>query len=108
MRGETFSFDTSAGYVLSLAYLVIFGSILAFGAYLTLLGRIGAHRAGYAVVMFPVVALVLSVIFEDMVVTGYTVAGISLVIVGNLLVLRRRRVGNRERHLRPARARASG
>jgi hypothetical protein len=44
-------------------YLAIFGLVVAFGAYLTLPGRISAHRAGYATVMFPVVALMLSKIF---------------------------------------------
>ena len=43
--GHTFAFDFSTGYVVSLAYLTVFGSIIAFGAYLTLLGRIGAHKA---------------------------------------------------------------
>ena len=87
IQGQTFNFDWSAGYVLSLAYLVVFGSIVAFGAYLTLLGRIGAHKAGYAVVMFPVVALVLSVLFEGLAITANIVVGIALVIAGNLLVL---------------------
>lgn len=63
--GHPFTFVASPGYVISLAYLSIFGSIIAFGAYLTLLGRIGAHKAGYAMVMFPVVALILSMLFED-------------------------------------------
>ena len=88
-QGRSFNFDWSAGYVLSLAYLVVFGSIVAFGAYLTLLGRIGAHKAGYAVVMFPVVALGLSVLFEGLTITPNVAVGIGLVILGNLLVLHR-------------------
>ena len=89
VQGRTFDFDTSAGYLLSLTYLTVFGSIVAFGAYLTLLGRIGAHKAGYAVVMFPVVALVLSVLFEGLAITANIVVGVMLVIVGNLFVLHR-------------------
>ncbi|NQV86782.1 MAG: EamA family transporter, partial [Woeseiaceae bacterium] len=58
INGQQFSFEWSYAYMGSLAYLTVFGSIIAFGAYLTLLGRIGAHRAGYAMVMFPVVALI--------------------------------------------------
>ena len=46
IQGQAFTFDWSIGYVVSLAYLSVFGSIVAFGAYLTLLGRIGAHKAG--------------------------------------------------------------
>ncbi|MEE8539191.1 MAG: EamA family transporter, partial [Woeseiaceae bacterium] len=75
-QGQEFSFDWSLTYVSSLLYLIIFGSIIAFGAYLTLLGRIGAHKAGYAVVMFPVVALAVSVFFEGLQITANIVVGV--------------------------------
>jgi len=87
-EGYAFTFDWSAGYVTSLAYLAVFGSIIAFGAYLTLLGRIGAHKAGYAMVMFPVVALILSVLFEGLQINPTVVLGTLLVLAGNLFVLR--------------------
>lgn len=87
LQGLTFNFDWSSAYVVSLAYLTVCGSILAFGAYLTLLGRIGAHKAGYAVVMFPVVAVVISALFEGLVLSANIVIGIALVISGNLLIL---------------------
>ncbi|MGH8167147.1 MAG: DMT family transporter [Woeseiaceae bacterium] len=90
-QGHAFNFDSSVGYVVSLGYLAVFGSVIAFGAYLTLLGRIGAHKAGYAVVMFPVVALVLSVLFEGLQITAHLVAGIILVTAGNVVILRRER-----------------
>lgn len=96
VQGLPFNFDPSMSYVASLAFLVVFGSVIAFGAYLTLLGRIGAHKAGYAVVMFPLVALVLSAFFEGLVWTTNLVLGAGLVIVGNLLVLWRRRGARRE------------
>lgn len=82
-----FAFDSSPAYVISLLYLAIFGSIIAFGAYLTLLGRIGAHKVGYAVVLFPVVAVVLSVMFEGMPFTPGLVAGVAMVLSGNVFVL---------------------
>jgi drug/metabolite transporter (DMT)-like permease len=69
--------------------LAIFGSVFAFGAYLTLLGRIGAHKAGYVTVMFPVVAVILSVAFEGMQLTGTIVTGTALVLLGNLLILKK-------------------
>ena len=89
-QGKEFSFDWSTAYVTSLLYLIVFGSIVAFGAYLTLLGRIGAHRAGYAMVMFPVVALILSFLFEGLEITGNIVVGVAFVLLGNLFVLQRR------------------
>ena len=89
-NGREFTFEWSAAYISSLAYLTVFGSIVAFGAYLTLLGRIGAHKAGYAMVMFPVVALVLSTLFEGLEITTTTVFGTLLVLTGNVFVLRTR------------------
>ncbi len=87
IEGHSFIFDWSPTYIASLAYLTFFGSIVAFGAYLTLLGRIGAHKAGYAMVMFPVVALILSTLFEGLELNSSIVVGTALVLAGNLFVL---------------------
>ena len=95
-QGYEFSFEWSASYVISLAYLAVFGSVIAFGAYLTLLGRIGAHRACYAMVMFPVVALAISVAFEGLEIDLTTIAGIGLVLAGNLFVLNKKAPARRE------------
>ncbi len=89
IRGHGFTFDATFTYIASLAYLALFGSVIAFGAYLTLLGRIGAHKAGYATVMFPVVALILSVLFEGLDLDLTIVLGTALVLLGNLLVLKK-------------------
>ena len=83
------AFDGSARYLLSLAYLAVFGSVIAFGAFLTLLGRIGADRAGYVAVAIPVVALLLSALFEGLRWHPALVAGMLLCIAGNVAVLRR-------------------
>ena len=93
LSGHEFTFELSTSYIVSLAYLTVFGSIVAFGAYLTLLGRIGAHRAGYAMVMFPMIALMLSAAFEGLVIDEYTIVGAALVLGGNLLVLLSRSKG---------------
>ena len=95
-NGHEFSFEWTVAYVGSLAYLTVFGSIVAFGAYLTLLGRIGAHKAGYAMVMFPVVALVLSTLFEGLEIDATIVFGTLFVLAGNLFVLKTRRSGTKQ------------
>jgi drug/metabolite transporter (DMT)-like permease len=94
-NGKAFSFEASAGYVLSLLYLVVFGSILAFGAYLTLLKRVGAARSGYVGVMIPVVALFLSALFEGFRWHALTWVGIAVSLAGNVLVLRDPSEGSR-------------
>lgn len=82
-------FDWSTGYVGSLLYLAVFASIIAFGCYLSLLGRIGADRAAYAGVLFPIVALALSTLFEGYRWTVPALIGVATVLAGNLLVLAR-------------------
>jgi drug/metabolite transporter (DMT)-like permease len=90
-NGREFTFEWTVAYAGSLAYLTIFGSIVVFGAYLTLLGRIGAGRAGYAMIMFPVVALVLSILFEGLEITPTLIIGTLFVLAGNWFVLKTRR-----------------
>jgi drug/metabolite transporter (DMT)-like permease len=91
VRGSELSFDGSAEYILSLLYLAIFGTVIAFGSYLTILGRIGPDRAGYIAVLFPIVALMLSTLFEGLTWELITVLGVGLVIVGNVIAMTRRR-----------------
>ena len=62
--GHSFAFSATPPYVLSLLYLALCGSILAFAGYLTLIGRIGAARASYVGVMVPIIALAVSAAFE--------------------------------------------
>jgi drug/metabolite transporter (DMT)-like permease len=88
LGGVTWSFDARPGYVLSLAYLAVFGSIVAFLTYLTLLKRVGAGPASYVGVTTPVVAMLFSTLIE-----GYRwslpgVVGVALAVAGNVLVLR--------------------
>jgi drug/metabolite transporter (DMT)-like permease len=87
--GKPFIFDWSFPFVASLAYLVVVSTVIAFATYLTLLGRIGAARAGYATVLFPALALAISSILEDYSWTAPALFGLCLVAIGNILVLRR-------------------
>jgi drug/metabolite transporter (DMT)-like permease len=88
--GVTFRFDWSAAYLGSLVYLAVCASVLGFGCYLTLVQRIGADRAAYASVLFPVVALGLSTLFEGYRWSWAAAAGVALVLAGNVIVLARR------------------
>jgi drug/metabolite transporter (DMT)-like permease len=89
VTGQKFVFEYTVPYTLSLLYLALFGSVLAFGGYLTLLGRIGADRAGYIAVAIPIVAVLLSTLLEDFRWHPATVLGIALCLLGNVLVLRK-------------------
>lgn len=90
--GTPFAFAWTWSYAGGLAYLVVFSSVIAFTAYLTLLGRIGPARASYASVLFPVVALGISTLAEGYVWTPTAFGGVALVLMGNLLVLTKPKV----------------
>jgi drug/metabolite transporter (DMT)-like permease len=85
--GKPFIIEPTATYLGSLVFLAVISTVIAFAAYLTLLGRIGAARAGYSTVMFPVFALLVSTVFEGYSWTGYAIAGLALVALGNVLVI---------------------
>ena len=87
--GVPFDYDSATSYSLSLIYLSVFGSIFAFGSYLTLIGRIGADKTAYAAVLFPVIALSISTLFEDYHWTLIAIFGLALVLFGNYLVLKK-------------------
>ena len=83
-----FTFDAKPGYVLSLAYLALFGSVVAFMAFLTLMKRIGAGRSGYTAAVIPLIAMLASTAFEGYRWSAAPVAGMLLVLGGTVLVLR--------------------
>lgn len=87
---KDFTLSFSFSYFISLFYLAIFGSILAFGSYLTLIGEIGADKASYAIMVVPVVALLISSFFEGYVWNFQAVFGLILVLTGNFMALRKK------------------
>lgn len=84
--GNAPTFDAQPLYIGALIYLALFGSVLAFGSYLTLIGLIGADKAGYASVLFPIVALLLSTWFEGYEWTSLALLGVALVLLGNVII----------------------
>lgn len=84
---KPFLIPVSSAYWLSLLYLSLFGTVIAFGAYLTLVGRIGAERAGYTSILSPVIAVILSALFEDFKISAYIVLGLIFCLTGIFLTL---------------------
>jgi drug/metabolite transporter (DMT)-like permease len=87
INGSEFNLDLRLPYIASLVYLSIFGTVIAFACYFVLLKDIGPEKASYTVVLFPVVAVTLSMMFEDFVWQTTTVIGFILVLTGNVIVL---------------------
>lgn len=87
LNGGSFVFDFRAPYVLSLLYLSVFGTVLAFAFYFILLKDIGPEKASYTVVLFPVIAVALSIWFEGFELKPSSALGFVLVLSGNVIVL---------------------
>ena len=88
IRGHDLSPALTLPYLGGLAWLAIFSSVLAFACYLTLVGKIGAGKAGYVTIIFPIFALLISTLFEDYNWSLASLVGISLVVTGNILMMR--------------------
>ena len=85
--GGALTMDWSIGYLGPMLYLTVFGSIIAFGCYMLLIGRIGAEYAAYATLLMPIIALILSTLFENYHWTANAAIGVAVVLAGNLIIL---------------------
>lgn len=88
ISGKTPTFELTYSYTLSLLYLSVFGSLVAFGAYLTLIGNIGASKAAYVSLLAPIIALTISTFFEGYEWTLFSLSGAALILIGNVVALR--------------------
>src|SRR5262245_48086368 len=95
VRGAPLAFDWHWPYLLSLLYLSLAGTSLAFGLYLALIRHIGATRASYSSVLFPVVALMVSTQFEGYRWSLPALVGLGVLVAGNALALGGARVARR-------------
>ena len=89
-RGERFGFEWTLPYIASLLYLTVLGSGAVFALYFTVVERIGAEKASYATVLFPLVALAVSTVAEGYHWPALALIGVPLAVLGNALVLTRR------------------
>lgn len=87
LLGISPKFDPSWLYTGSLIYLGVFGSVIAFGMYFSLLNQIGPERVAYVFVLTPIIALIFSTFFEGFQWSIGTVIGLFFVLLGNVLVL---------------------
>ena len=82
-----FGFSSKPSYIISLFYLAAFGTVIAFASYYVLLNNMGPEKASYVIVLFPVVAVALSSMFEGFTWTQNTFIGFALVLLGNIIIL---------------------
>jgi drug/metabolite transporter (DMT)-like permease len=86
--GRSFALPLAPAWWLALGYLAIVGSVLTFACYLTLVERLGPGPSGTIGVMTPLLALVVSLLFEGYRPEWITLAGALLALWGNVWMLR--------------------
>ncbi|ETX12725.1 membrane protein [Roseivivax halodurans JCM 10272] len=84
--GERLVVPSGDLYWSAMAYLSVVGSVAGFTAYLVLVGRMGSAGAGYATVLFPIVALTASTILEGYNWTPTAALGVGLACLGNVVM----------------------
>ena len=84
--GRPITWSWSPAYLVSFFYIALPGTLFGFYMYFTIIGRIGPGRAAYISVLLPIVALIVSTLFEDFVWTPTALAGAAIIVVGNVLV----------------------
>jgi len=89
LHGAPLAYNPAPSYTVSLLFLALFATVIGFGAFLTLARRIGAARAAYSSVLFPILALALSAWFENYRPAPEAILGVALILIGNVFALRR-------------------
>ncbi|WP_449470709.1 DMT family transporter [Sphingobium chungangianum] len=77
-----------AGYLFGIAWLGVAGSVVTFPLYFQLIQRVGPGRAAYSSVLIPVIAMLISTLFEDYRWSMLSVAGAVLAVAGMVIALR--------------------
>jgi drug/metabolite transporter (DMT)-like permease len=90
VTGKHWSFEPTARYVLSLCYLALVASVLAFTLYFGLARRCGYTMASYILALTPLLAMAMSVLFEHKRWPPVTLVGVALVLWGQWQLLRTR------------------
>lgn len=85
--GRSFLPPVTLSWWLSLAYLALAGSVLAFACFLSLQNRLGPGRAGTVGVMTPILALLVSLLLEGFRPSWATFVGALLALLGNWCIL---------------------
>lgn len=88
IRGLPWVLPVTPKYWVSLIYLAIFGSVIAFTAYFELMHRWGSHKAVYVGVITPVISVLLSMQFENYRPGPIEWLGMGLCLAGVALILR--------------------
>ena len=83
-------FDPRPSYTMGILFLGLAGSVVTFPLYYGLVRKVGAGKAAYSSVIVPVVAMILSTLFEGFVWGPLPAAGAVVTLVGMVVAMRGR------------------
>jgi len=83
-------FDPRWSYAAGVAYLALLGSVVTFPLYFNLIRALGPGRAAYNSVLVPIVAMLLSTVFEGYRWGALALAGSVVALAGLVIALRAR------------------
>ncbi|WP_324829035.1 DMT family transporter [Qipengyuania zhejiangensis] len=83
-------FDPRPEYTLGILYLGLAGSVVTFPLYYGLVRKVGAGQAAYSSVVVPIVAMILSTLFEGFVWGPLPAAGAAITLAGMVVAMRGR------------------
>lgn len=87
LKVKNFSVAVDTSFLISFIYLVLFGTIISFGAYLKVIDLLGPSKAAFTSVISPIIAIVVSIFAEKLNFNGYMLVGVLLCLLGNLIAL---------------------
>ena len=90
VKGRVLYSISNFSYLLGLAYLIIFGSIISFLCYIRFIENTSASTGGYIGVIMPILALIISMIFEDVKPDIFFLTGLPVALIGLLLIFKTR------------------
>jgi drug/metabolite transporter (DMT)-like permease len=91
LTGRAWAWDPRPEYLYSLLYLAVAGSVIAFALYYALARRRGYATASYIAALTPVVAMIVSSVFEEKTWSVLALLGAGVAVAGQYLLLRARR-----------------
>ena len=87
LQGDSVKIPANMDYYFALLYLALFGSVFAFAAYMKLVQQVGSDKAAYVVLVYPIVALLISSLIENYKWTLYAIIGVIIVLIGNAIAM---------------------
>ena len=87
LKQKSFEVTVNSTFLITFLYLVVFGTIISFGAYLKVIDLLGPSKAAFTSVISPVIAIAVSIFVENLDFNNYMLIGVLLCLLGNLIAL---------------------